>query len=80
MIRQLHFQTLAALVQSMRQGQLAGLLLLASLLAAQPAQSACRLALVLALDVSGSVDNLEYRQQTHGVAGHSYAHGLYVGP
>lgn len=33
------------------------------------AEAACRLALVLALDVSGSVDAVEYRQQLHGIAG-----------
>ncbi|MBT8459908.1 MAG: DUF1194 domain-containing protein [Boseongicola sp.] len=32
------------------------------------ASAACRLALVLALDVSGSVDNAEYTQQLNGVA------------
>lgn len=32
------------------------------------AHAACRLALVLALDVSGSVDNVEYNQQLIGVA------------
>lgn len=32
------------------------------------AQAACRLALVLALDVSGSVDDIEYAQQLNGVA------------
>jgi hypothetical protein len=32
------------------------------------ANAACRLALVLALDVSGSVDSAEYVQQMHGVA------------
>lgn len=37
-------------------------------LAPGAAQAACRLALVLALDVSGSVDNVEYEQQLSGVA------------
>ena len=38
------------------------------LVLASPAQAACRLALVLALDVSGSVDAREYRLQLDGVA------------
>lgn len=38
------------------------------LLWAGAAQGACRQALVLALDVSGSVDVVEYRQQIEGVA------------
>ncbi|WP_246040518.1 DUF1194 domain-containing protein [Roseovarius arcticus] len=38
------------------------------MLGAAPAQSACRLALALGLDVSGSVDALEYRLQLDGVA------------
>lgn len=42
-------------------------LLLAALLAA-PAQGACRLALVLALDVSSSVDEAEYALQRVGLA------------
>ncbi len=42
---------------------LAVLLAIASPVAAQP----CRLALALALDVSGSVDAREYRLQTHGI-------------
>lgn len=42
-------------------------LTLAVMLAALPAQ-ACRLALVMALDVSGSVDQVEYRQQLEGLA------------
>ena len=42
-------------------------LLLALLLSAAPAQ-ACRLALALALDVSGSVDQTEYRLQMQGLA------------
>ncbi len=46
----------------------AGLLGLLILLAG-PAQAACRQALVLALDVSGSVDAAEYRLQLDGVAG-----------
>ena len=33
-----------------------------------PAQAACRLALVMALDVSGSVDQTEYRLQMEGLA------------
>lgn len=44
------------------------LLLILSLLAAGPAQAACRLALALGLDVSGSVDAREYRLQMDGVA------------
>lgn len=43
----------------------AGLL---GMLAAGSAQAACRLALVLALDVSASVDDAEYRLQTTGLA------------
>ncbi len=45
--------------------------LLIALLALWPASApaGCRLALVLALDVSGSVDPVEYRQQLHGIAG-----------
>lgn len=46
---------------------LAAVLVWACMLA-QPAQAACRLALALALDVSGSVDGREYSQQTQGVA------------
>ena len=44
--------------------------LLAALLlcAALPAQAACRLALSLGLDVSGSVDETEYGLQMHGLA------------
>ena len=44
--------------------------LFASLLAAMPlpAEAACRLALAMALDVSGSVDAEEYRLQMSGVA------------
>jgi hypothetical protein len=34
-----------------------------------PAQSACRQALLLGIDVSGSVDAREYRQQMRGLAG-----------
>lgn len=40
----------------------------AALLAANAADAACRQALVLALDVSGSVDDREYALQIHGVA------------
>lgn len=40
----------------------------ASMAAAGGAQAACRLALSLALDVSGSVDAEEYQLQLHGVA------------
>lgn len=43
-------------------------LLLTLLLAAPPASAACRQALVLALDVSASVDAQEYRLQTGGLA------------
>lgn len=43
-------------------------LLLALLLAAPPALADCRQALVLALDVSASVDAQEYRLQTGGLA------------
>ena len=39
-----------------------------AVLAPGATQAACRLALVLALDVSGSVDNVEYEQQLSGVA------------
>ena len=39
-----------------------------TILAPGVANAACRLALVLALDVSGSVDNVEYAQQLNGVA------------
>ncbi|WP_281966740.1 DUF1194 domain-containing protein [Roseovarius nanhaiticus] len=46
---------------------LAGLAL-ALCLAAAPANAACRLALALGLDVSGSVDDVEYRLQLGGVA------------
>ena len=42
--------------------------LTAALLLATPAEAACRLALALALDVSGSVDAREYRLQLDGVA------------
>lgn len=38
------------------------------LLLASPAQATCRLALALALDVSGSVDQTEYRLQMNGLA------------
>ncbi|SES31468.1 Protein of unknown function [Tranquillimonas rosea] len=41
---------------------------LAALVLAGPAQGACRLALTLGLDVSGSVDAAEYRQQLDGLA------------
>ncbi|RKF16563.1 DUF1194 domain-containing protein [Roseovarius spongiae] len=44
------------------------LFLCAALWAAGPAQPACRLALALGLDVSGSVDAREYRLQLDGVA------------
>jgi hypothetical protein len=43
-------------------------LLLALLVAAPAAAGTCREALVLALDVSGSVDATEYRQQLDGIA------------
>lgn len=43
-------------------------LAMAILLCPGTAAAGCRLALVLALDVSGSVDVQEYRQQLHGVA------------
>lgn len=39
-----------------------------AMLLASPAQAACRLALALGLDVSGSVDAQEYRLQLDGVA------------
>ena len=42
--------------------------LLFLLLSAQSAQAACRHALALGLDVSGSVDGTEYRQQLDGLA------------
>lgn len=42
--------------------------LLFLLLGAQPAHAACRHALALGLDVSGSVDAVEYRQQLDGLA------------
>jgi len=38
-------------------------------LLAGPACAACRQALVLGLDISGSVDDTEYRQQLDGLAG-----------
>ena len=37
-------------------------------LAATPAEAGCRLALALALDVSGSVDDSEYVLQLNGIA------------
>ncbi|ASM71604.1 MULTISPECIES: DUF1194 domain-containing protein [Roseobacteraceae] len=43
-------------------------LLLCAMLCAGQAQAACRQALALALDVSGSVDAREYRQQLDGLA------------
>ena len=45
-----------------------GFCLVLALLAAAPAQSACRQALALGLDVSGSVDSREYRMQIDGLA------------
>lgn len=42
--------------------------ILASLLLAAPAASACDIALMLAVDVSGSVDGAEYRIQMDGLA------------
>lgn len=44
------------------------LLLVLALLAAVPAQAACRMALALGLDVSGSVDGREYKLQMDGLA------------
>ncbi|MFD1912894.1 DUF1194 domain-containing protein [Halodurantibacterium flavum] len=44
------------------------LFLLAGLVSASPAAAACRQALILALDVSASVDAQEYRLQTDGLA------------
>ena len=44
------------------------LILCAAMMATTPAQAACRLALALGLDVSGSVDPREYRLQLDGVA------------
>ena len=41
---------------------------LASLMFAAPAASACDVALMLAVDVSGSVDGTEYRIQMDGLA------------
>lgn len=46
-----------------------GLAALVATLAALPAEAACRQALALALDVSGSVDRGEYRLQLDGLAG-----------
>ncbi len=43
-------------------------ILLCCLLATPPAQAQCRQALLLALDVSGSIDNREYRLQLDGLA------------
>ncbi|QQA41634.1 DUF1194 domain-containing protein [Pelagovum pacificum] len=44
-------------------------LLLLAVIGASPAQAACRQALAIGLDVSGSVDQGEYRMQLDGLAG-----------
>ncbi len=61
---------LARLRQRFQTGGMARLLtLLMALFSAAYAQAQCRQALVLALDVSGSVNSTEYRQQLDGIAG-----------
>ena len=51
-----------------RMGSWATLFAVIAMLGAAPAQGACRLALALGLDVSGSVDTQEYRLQLDGLA------------